>query len=213
MNELTILLVVVLFPGVLLTVIYDNYAEHKAWDSFRYVLYSIVSGLIIYGVLQFAIFSAQFLYNIKGYKETEWFILSVWETITSSKTAKINPWEILSACFTGVILGLISVRATQSKLVHSLLIKLKITNKYGDDSVYIQTIESIGNEFVTVVLLDEKFMIQGLIQYYHDNGSTLELSMTSVKVFDTETGNELYEAKSLYIAKPYGDILLYQPQE
>jgi len=209
-NELTILLVVILFPGVLLTVIYDNYAEHKPWDSFKYILYSIVSGLITYSTLQLAIFLGQFLYDIKGYSETEWFVLSVWDAIKNSKTAQITPWEILAACFTGITLGLISVKATQSKLIHSLLIKWKVTNKYGDASVYIQTIESIGNNFVNVVLLDEKITIQGIIQFYHDNGHFLEVSLHSVKVFNTETGDELYEAETLYISKAYGNILLYK---
>ena len=213
MDELTILLVVILFPGVLLTVIYDNYAEHKPWDSFKYVLYSIAAGLIIYSTLQLAIFLVQFLYDIKGYNKTNWIILSVWDAIKNSKTTVINPWEVLAAGFTGVIIALICIKITQAKLINSLLIKWGITNKYGDDSVYIQTIEYIGNDFVSVVLLDEKITVQGLIKYYHDNGSFLELSLTEVKVFDTETSVEKFEADILYISKAYGNIMLFKPGE
>lgn len=52
MNELTVTLVVILFPGVMLAIIYDNYTEHKQWDSFRYILYSITFGIWAYFVLQ-----------------------------------------------------------------------------------------------------------------------------------------------------------------
>ncbi len=213
MNELTILLVMILFPGVLLTVIYDNYAEHKPWDSFKYILYSIVSGIITYSVLQSLIFLGQFLYNIEEFKDTSWHIMSVWGVIKGGKNPVVNPVEILLAGSLSLILGLISVKVTQRKFIHTILIRFGITNKYGDDSVYIKTIETLINDYVTVIVLDEDITIQGIVHCYHDNGGVLEISITDAIVFETSTANELYKTELCYIAKEFGKFMIYKQQE
>jgi hypothetical protein len=210
MNELTILLVVILFPGVLLTVVYDNYAEHKPWDSFKYILYSIVSGFITYAVLQIVIFSFQFLYNIKGHENTVWYVLSVWDFVKKSPTFEIHLLEILSAGFMGIVLGLISVKITQLRIINNILIKIGVTNKYGDDSVYVKTIEDLQDDWVRVIILDENMSFEGRIHCYHDNAQLLEISLKEVIVYETSTATKLYETDLLYISKEHGKFLIYK---
>ena len=140
MNELTIVLVAILFPGVLLTVIYDNYTEHKPWDSFKYVLYSIISGIITYSILQGLVFTSQLIYNIEGFKNTDWHILSVWGILEPGNKEKISAFEVIAAGIIAIPLGLISVRLSQGNAIHNFLIKHKKMNKYGDTSVFIKSI-------------------------------------------------------------------------
>lgn len=209
MNELTIVLVAILFPGVLLTVIYDNYTEHKPWDSFRYTLYSIMSGIITYSILQGLIFTGQFIYNIEGFKATNWYTLSVWGILQPENKEKINAIEVVAAGIIGVALGLISVRLSQGNAIHNFLIKHKITNKYGDTSVFVKSIEITQSEYIKIIVLDENLTFHGVAYLYHDNGTNLEITLTDVIAYETSTTNEVFRANVLYISKPFGSLLLY----
>lgn len=48
MNTLTVSLVTIMILGVIMALIYDTYTQHKSWDSFRYVLMSVVFGIVTY---------------------------------------------------------------------------------------------------------------------------------------------------------------------
>lgn len=64
MDVFTALVVILLFPlGVLFVIIIDNFTEHKKWDSWKYILYSIVSGVFSYFILQLIILAAQFVWQ------------------------------------------------------------------------------------------------------------------------------------------------------
>lgn len=209
MNELTIVLVAILFPGVLLTVIYDNYTEHKPWDSFKYVLYSIISGVITYSILQGLVFTSQLIYNIEGFKNTDWHILSVWGILEPGNKEKISAFEVIAAGIIAIPLGLISVRLSQGNAIHNFLIKHKITNKYGDTSVFIKSIEITQSEYIKLIVLDENLTFHGVAYLYHDNGTNLEITLTDVIAYETTTTTELFRANVLYISKPFGSLLLY----
>lgn len=212
MNELTITLVAILFPGVLLTVIHDNYTEHRPWDAFRYTLYSIVSGIITYSILQGLIFIAQFTYNIEGFKETDWYTLSVWGILESENKEKIKAIEVVSAGIIGVLLGLISVKISQQGIINNLLIKYKITNKYGETSVFIKTIEVTQDKYIRVVILDENITIDGVTQIYHDDGINQEITLCDVIAYETSSSTELFKTDILYISKPFGNLMVYTNQ-
>lgn len=210
MNELTILLVMILFPGVLLTIIYDNYTEHGKWDSFKYILYSIVSGILTYCVLQLVIIIIQFLYDIKGFEHTDLYYLTVWDLIKGNKNVIVNPVEILIAGGMSIFLGLFAVKIERGRSIHNFLIKLNITDKYGDDSAFIKTINTIIKEYVTVIILDEDMTIQGIVYCYNDKDGIMELSFKDAIVFATSTGCELYKADYCYIAKEFGKLMIYK---
>lgn len=78
MNALTVSLVAIMIPGVIMALIYDTYTQHKTWDSFRYILMSIVFVITTYLVMQGLISGYQFLHGIKDTRSIEWYLLSVW---------------------------------------------------------------------------------------------------------------------------------------
>ena len=48
MSELTIKLIIILIPGAIATLIFGKLILHKEWSSFRFVLYSILFGIVSY---------------------------------------------------------------------------------------------------------------------------------------------------------------------
>lgn len=211
MNELTVTLVAILFPGVLLTIIYDNYTEHRPWDAFRYTLYSIVSGIITYATLQGFIFLFQFAIDLKGFMDTDWKVLSVWSVLEPKATDIINPIEIISAGFVSILIGLVAVKVTQQNIIHNLLMRFKISNKYGDSSVFTKTLDNTGDCYIRVVILDENLTVEGIISLYSDDGEKQEIKLIHATVFNTKVPEENYRADKIYISKPSGNLMIYIP--
>jgi len=46
MSELTIKLIIILIPGAIATLIFGKLVLHKEWNNFKFVLYSILFGVV-----------------------------------------------------------------------------------------------------------------------------------------------------------------------
>lgn len=211
MNELTITLVTILFPGVLVAIIYDNYTEHKPWDSFKYILYSILFGVTSYAALQIIIFLLQFLHGIGDTKSIEWKTLSTWGVISNTKT-EINPLEIIEAGLISIIIGFFFVWVTNNGRIHQFLVKAGISKKYGDESVYIKTIELTSGCYVNVYDFEKNLTYQGMVALYHENDKLQEITLHNVKIYKTEDSELLFESDLLYIPAQFGKILISKPK-
>ncbi len=46
MNELTIKIVMLLLPGIIITMLIDKFTEHKEWNNYKYSLFVISYGIL-----------------------------------------------------------------------------------------------------------------------------------------------------------------------
>lgn len=53
MDELSIKMIMILFPGIITTMLLDKIIEHKPWSSFKYSLFIVFNGVMSYAILQF----------------------------------------------------------------------------------------------------------------------------------------------------------------
>ncbi|HZF31336.1 MAG TPA: hypothetical protein VE907_19625 [Gammaproteobacteria bacterium] len=58
MNQLAVVVIVVLFPGILAATVADKLTVHSKWDSFKFALYSFLLGVLTYSVLQILAYAA-----------------------------------------------------------------------------------------------------------------------------------------------------------
>jgi hypothetical protein len=97
-----------MIPGVIMAFIYDVYTQHKSWDSFKYILISIIFGLMIYFIDQCIIFIWQFMESKISNKESvSWYFLSVWD-IANKSDIKVVPYEVFGVA-SSIPLGLLVV--------------------------------------------------------------------------------------------------------
>lgn len=136
MNALTVSLFCLMIPGVFMALIYDKYTQHQKWDSFRYILMSIVFGIITYLSMQILIFSGQFLWNIRDTKSINWWVLSIWNVANQKDNIAIQPLETFIGGALAVPLGLLAVFLNKKRTIQNRLVKWGISNKYGDDNVF-----------------------------------------------------------------------------
>ncbi|MFB3945242.1 hypothetical protein ACE1V3_00215 [Aeromonas veronii bv. sobria] len=209
MDVFTVLLVILLFPGVLFVIIIDNFIEHRPWDSWKYILYSIVSGVSAYFILQLIILLLQFIYDIKGYSNTDFYYLDVWNVINGS-SKRFESREVIASGVVSILTALLFLKIKTTSAIHDLLIKLNLSEKYGDDPVFTKVIKSTADEYVIVMILDENITLSGRVYYYYVNEVGMqELGMIDVIATDMETGEELFLANKLYVSKPQGELLIY----
>lgn len=212
MNALTISLVAIMIPGVIMALIYDTYTQHKPWDSFRYILMSIVFGITTYLVMQGLISGYQIFHGIKDTKSIEWYLLSVWSVANGEEKIKLNPLEILWGGLLSVPLGLFWVFISTRRSLHEFLLRKGISNKYGDDNAYIRSLEILhknGGSCYTL-LHEDNLLLHGTIFLYNESDKTQELGLENVTVLHAETGKQLWMTNFMYLSKEYGKMVIFE---
>lgn len=213
MNVFTVSLFYLMIPGVLMALIYDKYTQHQKWDSFRYVLMSIVFGITTYLVMQSIIFIYQFITNAADTKSIKWFVLSIWSVTSQKDVVIISPIETLLGSFLAIFLGLIAVFLNKKRTVHNFLVRHGISNKYGDDNVFFRSVEHISKEgdcFAYILLLDDKLMIHGHITYYNESQETQELGLQQVTVYSSDDATVTMQTNFLYVSKEFGKMMIFK---
>ena len=211
MNTLTVSLVTIMIPGVIMALIYDTYTQHKSWDSFRYILMSVVFGIVTYLSMQAVMTLFQLIAGIGDTKSLNWRLLSVWSIPNQEKIA-INPLEILLGGLCAIPLGLIAVYLATKRTFHELLLRKGISNKYGDDNAFIRSVEVMHrNTGQCYVLLHENNMfIHGTVFLYNENEKTQELGLLNATVLNSETGDALWMTNFIYLSKEYGKMVVFE---
>jgi len=201
-----------MIPGVLMALIYDAHTQHKQWDNFKYILMSLVFGVITYLTMQLIIFIFQLIAGISDTKNINWMILSIWSITDQKENITTNPLEILFGSFTAVFLGLFAVWLNSKRTFHNLLIKLHISNKYGDDNVFIRTIEEITKDDCStyILLIDENITMHGFIKFYNESEKTQEISLEQVTIYSSDKAEILFKTNFLYVSKEFGKMILFK---
>jgi len=195
-----------------MALIYDAHTQHKQWDNFKYILMSLVFGVITYLTMQLIIFIFQLIAGISDTKNINWMILSIWSITDQKENITTNPLEILFGSFTAVFLGLFAVWLNSKRTFHNLLIKLHISNKYGDDNVFIRTIEEITKDDCStyILLIDENITMHGFIKFYNESEKTQEISLEQVTIYSSDKAEILFKTNFLYVSKEFGKMILFK---
>ncbi|WP_263057043.1 hypothetical protein [Pantoea agglomerans] len=211
MNALTVSLVAIMIPGVIMALIYNTYTQHKPWDSFRYILMAVVFGIITYLVMQATITLGQFIISLVDKKSINWKLLSVWNIANGKEKIEVNPIEIFLGGLVSIPLGLIAVLISTKRIFHEFLLKKGVSNKYGDDNVFIRTIELMNtvDGLCHLVLHDDDWLIHGKLFLYNENDKTQEVGLRNATVYVASTGQIIYKTNLLYISKEFGKIVMF----
>lgn len=212
MNAFTVSLFYLMIPGVLMALIYDKYTQHQKWDNFKYILMSVMFGIVTYLTMQIFISAWQLLTNIGDTKSINWFVLSIWNIAEQKDNIKISPMETLLGALLAIPMGLIAVFLSKNRTIQSFLVRKGISNKYGDDNVFFRSIEDMTNIDCSAYILiqEEDIIIHGYIQYYNESQETQELGLSNVTVYKAESATIIFKTNALYISKEFGKIIIFK---
>lgn len=201
-------------PGALWAKIDKTFSSKIKPNEFSFVLRSFMFGVISY------IFS--YLFYL--------FIGANFPNLDLSKaenSSVINAKTILCVSITtliSVILSFLWVVINKEKLFISLMQKLKITGKYGDEDVWDfvlnkKFLKPDANapksnpeevKFVHLRDLDNKLMYAGFVAYFSETDKDREIFLTDVDVYNSD-GGKLYSCPKLYLGLDKNSISMEFP--
>ena len=122
LSALALKLILILIPGGLATLILEKLTTYLKWESFKFIINSILLGGLSY-LLSDLIFYIFFADDIKSF----------WLTFTSND---IPFWEIIRATGVSVFIGFLASWIENKKLLTRFARKFNIADKYGEENLY-----------------------------------------------------------------------------
>jgi hypothetical protein len=200
MNELVIIIILLLTPGIIGVLICDALILHKSWDQFKYIIYSFVIGLLSYCILQLIYLIIGWWYNCN-------LTLSIWQLEFISQK-HINWLEILYSIPVSIILSLVLITLINRKILGKFAKYFKISNKYGDEDLFYYFLNSNEINWIYVRDIKNNLTYKGAIDTFSDNTLEKEIVLRDVTVYRYEDSAELYSVPYIYLNYKKDNVIL-----
>ncbi len=209
MNEFAVLIGIILFPGLISSVLAEHLIVHqKRWGVLKYGIYSFIMGVMSYSVLEIAnlIFQA-FFENPVIYSH-----LVVWNFILNS-SENIQLSEVALATAVAIPVGFISAALYNRKAFNRFARVLGVSFKYGDENLFSYFLNSTDTNWVYVRDKEKGLTYQGQVKTFSENSSMQEIVLINVTVYGYDDSDEYYSIPKIYLSKPVGNFVIEAAQE
>ena len=201
-SELLIRLIVLLLPGLVAVILIDQLTEHRDWTPFTYTVYAILLGATAYFAWQVVLYAWAGLAWVVTREFTP-VSIAFWESLFDEK--KPISWiEIAAASGVAVPLGFGLAAGVYHKALFALAQRLKISNKFGDDSLFMNFMNSREVQWVRVRDRRRGYIFEGWPVSFSHTPGLRELVLQEVKVYNYEKPGEAYEVPLLYLSYSNG---------
>ncbi|WP_249847629.1 hypothetical protein [Aggregatibacter actinomycetemcomitans] len=213
MNELTIKIVMLLLPGIIITMLIDKFTEHKEWNNYKYSLFVISYGILSYLILQILSLlnqCAKIGYENFTLNNAEY--LQVWD-VNSSINLPYN--EVIASGIVSFFLGLLFVYIDHKGYLAKFLLKFNISRKYGDYGVFPQLLKDNKDQYIDITIWDKNLFIRGIVNSFHEDKELFEIYIENADVYKTSKGKatKIYTALRLSICEPYKNLIISTTQQ
>ena len=165
MNDLVVNVIIILFPGIIGTIIVDKVAVHSKWGSFKFGLYAIVMGILSYGSLQLVYWLIDIYSNGFSFSNVQWTHLTTWYAVLNHELYP-KASEILFASILSVPTAFLMALTVNLKLINHCAQFIKVTTKYGDENLYSYYLNLKEIEWIYLRDIDNNLSYRGrLISY------------------------------------------------
>jgi hypothetical protein len=206
-SDLTIRLIILIIPGIVVTLIVDTLTTHREWSPFRFSIYSIVLGVASY------LFDQLFLYLWRLL--TLLFIsfpitpsLTFWSSLFDNKIPISINEVILTCLFSSLFLGFLITFIINHQFLYKIAVKLKVSDVYGEEELFTHFIRADDVKWVWVRCKTASLTYAGYIKHFAENEKLQEIELGDVTVYNSEDSCELYKLSKIYLASPPGDFTI-----
>ncbi len=200
MSELTVKLIILLLPGAVSTLIFGKLILHKEWDSFKFVLHSILFGAFSFLILQIVLNLLNLISD--SFIKT----LSIWSTITDSQ--KIPYAEIGYSTLISIILAFVVSKIENKKIVSKVAKRFGISNKYGDENLFSRFLNSSSTDYVYVRDIKNNLTYHGWVKSFSESENVSEVRLCDVIVYSYYNCEYIYEVPEVYLSFSKHDIII-----
>lgn len=195
-TTLTFRLLLLFFPGIVCTLLYETLTTGDARKPFKFLLLSFVLGMSCYATL----FVLEYL----------WLIISDWtfsaapdlEFLTSlaGDRPTIPFVETLWATLLAFPASLLLTFVHKHKLLYRLARIMQISRKHGDLGIWDFAFTSDMPEWVVVRDTENDLAYDGWVRAFSDTVENNELLLQDVRVCEDSSGKELYTCGAVYLS-------------
>ena len=200
MSELTIKLIIILIPGAIATLIFGKLILHKEWSSFRFVLYSILFGIVSYLTLQLII------NGINLCKCNDLPELTIWSNLNDASSIPYK--EVILASIISIILAFIATMIENRKVINRVAGFLGISGKFGDENLFSMFLNSKEIEYIYLRDIKNQLTYHGWVKSFSENDNISEIRLCDVAVYNYSDSEFLYEVGEIYLSLNKQEIII-----
>lgn len=199
MDELTIKLVIVLIPGAIATLVFGKLVLHKEWSSFRFILNSILFGIVAYIFLQLIV-------NLLNFLGIEIHELTVWKNLIDASLIPYN--EVVLASFVSIAIAFFTSLIENRKVINRIANFFGISAKYGDENLYSMFLNSKDVQFIYLRDIQNKLTYHGWVKSFSETDNISEIRLADVAVYNYSDSEFLYEVNEVYLSLNKQQIII-----
>ena len=208
MNDLVVAIGVVLFPGVIATIIADKIIIHmKPWGSFKYGIYSFILGVFCYAGLQIVAFLQELFPAACQTMSSLQLPLDTWNIIADSKSS-VDLVEVFLATLLSVPVAFLSAYLVNHKIVNRLAKRCGVSKKFGDENLYSFYLNAQEIDWVYVRDIERKLTYQGRVFSFSENDAVQEIVLSEVTVYGYDDSDEYYSVPTIYLCRVCGSLII-----
>lgn len=200
MSELTIKLIIILIPGAIATLIFGKLILHKEWNSFRFVLYSILFGIVSYLLLQLLI------NGLNLFLSNKFSELTIWNNL--NKASSIPYEEVAPASIISILIAFIASLIENKKIINKVAEYIGVSRKYGDENLYSLFLNSKNIEFIYLRDIKNHLTYHGWVKSFSENDTISEIRLCDVAVYNYGDSEYLYEVQEVYLSLNKQEIII-----
>jgi hypothetical protein len=127
-------------------------------------------------------------------------------SILTSTDKYFDVWQFISLIIISLFLGVLSAISFNKKWLYRFGKKYKITNHFGEEDVWTYFNNSNDIDWIYVRNHKNNLTYYGNIKLFSDSNEKRELLLGDVTVYDSDSGDFMYEMENVYLCLDYNDI-------
>jgi hypothetical protein len=205
-SALTLKLIIILIPGAISTLLFDSLTTHKEWTPFKFIINSILMGIIAYLLLQGVDWLITFIYNIFAHNKISFYSLEIWGSLSDSESIPYG--EVALGAISGFLVGLAATALYFYKVLNRFSKWLRLSNKYGDENLFSYFLNAEGTRIVYVRSVKLNITYYGYVKAFSETENISELVMTDVSVYDYQATRKFYDVDQIYLSFAKTDVII-----
>ena len=196
LGDLAFRLILILFPGIMATLLYRRLIIRKKWESIDLGLNTLLFGIISYLIVQIV-----YLALSKGE-------LIIWQRLQDNQS--IPYLEVLWASIASILATAFVAKTVNAKWINKLANRMNITYKYGDDNLFYTYLSNKETSEIHVKDPANNLIYTGYVKFYSEDEDVREIILEDVDVFEYETAEHRNTLKSVYLNRAKTDNLIIE---
>jgi len=180
--------------------IFGKLILHKEWSSFRFVLYSIMFGIVSYLILQLIINGINVTIRDKLPE------LTIWSNLSDASSIPYK--EVGFASIISIILAFAASMIENRKVINRVAGFLGISGKFGDENLFSMFLNSKNVQYIYLRDIKNQLTYHGWVKSFSENENISEIRLCDVAVYNYSDSDFLYEVGEVYLSLNKQEIII-----